>query len=360
MQIDWKNEFKQCLQMHTGKSRAVEDFIKSLILSKVYNVGDKLPNDQFLTEKLGLARLTVQRGLNSLAKQGLLSRQRGSGTYVMDNRQNSKGKVPSGSIKTVGLLFPFFKGSSSVEIFNAYLNRQGKKLLFFNSIEKEGNNVEFENALALEQLHLKTLAEQGTDLIFCAPIPRREKPRAKPFIIEKGIRLVYLWPHWPNMTDYEYALPDYKQMTGRAIFELSKNGAKRIITVRYPGQFNYAAQWMEEGAATFCRSAGLSLKCMGLDEFTRAPENEIDESCGIIFFQIVEGYIVDLIKAKPVLAGLDPKKRIFVISEKEPEIYAQPKIYLSFSELLKKGLEAAEKTPPSAPLQVQVSGKLLE
>ncbi len=51
-------------------------------LVAVANVGDRLPSERDLSERWGVARMTLRRAVDSLVSEGIVERRHGSGTYV--------------------------------------------------------------------------------------------------------------------------------------------------------------------------------------------------------------------------------------------------------------------------------------
>lgn len=51
-------------------------------LIAVANVGDRLPSERDLSERWGVARMTLRRAVDSLVSEGIVERRHGSGTYV--------------------------------------------------------------------------------------------------------------------------------------------------------------------------------------------------------------------------------------------------------------------------------------
>ncbi len=51
-------------------------------LVAIANVGDRLPSERDLSERWGVARMTLRRAVDSLVAEGIVERRHGSGTYV--------------------------------------------------------------------------------------------------------------------------------------------------------------------------------------------------------------------------------------------------------------------------------------
>ena len=62
--------------------RAVLDWIRQAVASCEPRKGDRLPSEKELCEQFGLSRQTIRHATGELEKEGLLTRVRGSGTYV--------------------------------------------------------------------------------------------------------------------------------------------------------------------------------------------------------------------------------------------------------------------------------------
>lgn len=57
-------------------------FIKNLILSKQLKPGDMIPSEKQLCDIYGISRTTVRQALDKLAKENLIIRRRGRGSYI--------------------------------------------------------------------------------------------------------------------------------------------------------------------------------------------------------------------------------------------------------------------------------------
>jgi GntR family transcriptional regulator, transcriptional repressor for pyruvate dehydrogenase complex len=65
----------------TAADRAASG-IRSLIVSREYGPGDRLPAERDLAQQLGLSRPALREGIRRLRSGGVLESRRGSGTYV--------------------------------------------------------------------------------------------------------------------------------------------------------------------------------------------------------------------------------------------------------------------------------------
>ncbi|MEI7515654.1 MAG: histidine utilization repressor [Betaproteobacteria bacterium] len=60
----------------------VKAFVKGQITSGALQAGDTVPSEAALQQQFGVSRMTVNRAVKELATEGLVTRQRGSGTVV--------------------------------------------------------------------------------------------------------------------------------------------------------------------------------------------------------------------------------------------------------------------------------------
>jgi hypothetical protein len=77
------------------KASQVEKRIRSSILRGTWRPGDKLPPEREILMKYNISRVTLRDALNTLAKEGLLERRQGAGTFVAEF-------VPRGNIAILG------------------------------------------------------------------------------------------------------------------------------------------------------------------------------------------------------------------------------------------------------------------
>ena len=72
-----------------GLYRQVADQIRTLIESGEFAVGERLPGERELAEKLGVSRPTIREALIALEVEGLVHIRMGSGIYVTRQQRRS-------------------------------------------------------------------------------------------------------------------------------------------------------------------------------------------------------------------------------------------------------------------------------
>src|SRR5690606_15408730 len=71
----------------------VEELLRKLIASPEFSNGQLLPNEVDLAKHLAISRTTLRQAVNKLVYEGLLTRKKGVGTWVSENRAfSSKSK----------------------------------------------------------------------------------------------------------------------------------------------------------------------------------------------------------------------------------------------------------------------------
>lgn len=63
----------------------VIDYVKKAIIDKTYALGDKLPPERELSERLGVSRNSVREALRVLDIMGVVKSHQGAGNYISDN-----------------------------------------------------------------------------------------------------------------------------------------------------------------------------------------------------------------------------------------------------------------------------------
>lgn len=63
--------------------------LKEQIYTKKYQIGDKLPTEQELSEQYQVSRITAKRVLNELEREGFVERKQGSGSFLIHDGSNT-------------------------------------------------------------------------------------------------------------------------------------------------------------------------------------------------------------------------------------------------------------------------------
>ena len=80
--------------MDNLSQRTAEILSNKIRVEQVYMPGDKLPNENVLSEELGVSRTTLREAIRTLVSEGLLVVRRGLGTFVNETLdQYAEGSV---------------------------------------------------------------------------------------------------------------------------------------------------------------------------------------------------------------------------------------------------------------------------
>jgi GntR family transcriptional regulator len=79
-----KPEFPRLDAIDTSKTHRLYLLLKERITSGAWSAGQRLPSEPSLASTHGLSRVTIRRALDGLAREGLIRRQPGAGTFVAD------------------------------------------------------------------------------------------------------------------------------------------------------------------------------------------------------------------------------------------------------------------------------------
>jgi DNA-binding LacI/PurR family transcriptional regulator/DNA-binding transcriptional regulator YhcF (GntR family) len=85
------------------KHAGVRESLRRMIATGEYAPGSKLPPENELPKKMRVSKITVVRALNDLAREGVIVRRRGSGSYVADPAQRP---LMPGRFLKLGILMP--------------------------------------------------------------------------------------------------------------------------------------------------------------------------------------------------------------------------------------------------------------
>ncbi len=65
----------------------IMQIMKSWIINKEFNPGEKIPSENQLAKKFGVSRLTLRKAISNLVREGFLYTKRGNGTYVINDER---------------------------------------------------------------------------------------------------------------------------------------------------------------------------------------------------------------------------------------------------------------------------------
>ena len=68
--------------------RTADQLYSMIVIEQIFHPGDKLPNENILSNELKVSRATLREAISSLVAQGILTVQRGKGTFVSENVSN--------------------------------------------------------------------------------------------------------------------------------------------------------------------------------------------------------------------------------------------------------------------------------
>ena len=191
---------------------------RTLILSGVIKDKEKFPSEHVLEKKFGYSRQTVRNALNQLEKEGLISRIRGSGTYVSyknDNDNEEKGHI--------GLILSYFSDYLFPQVYDGIRSvLEAKGFVIDVAVTKNRLNDE---AIYLEGLlnsNVSGFIIEGTRSSFTNPNIRYYKE-----IRKKNIPTIFIHNHYSNQTFDSIEMSD-SQASYELTKRLIKNGHKRI------------------------------------------------------------------------------------------------------------------------------------
>ncbi len=83
-------------------SGQIEDQLYNMIVAEErFGPGEKLPNENELSDTLGISRTTLREAIRSLVAQGILEVRRGKGTYIAEDLQIHNGDLGFKSLERI-------------------------------------------------------------------------------------------------------------------------------------------------------------------------------------------------------------------------------------------------------------------
>jgi GntR family transcriptional regulator len=124
----------------------IKQTIRSWIVNKEFDPGQRIPSENELAERFNVSRLTVRQAISQLSQEGFLTSRRGEGTFITENVD----LIESYSFEFRGLIDDFFFAqiapvkAKSVEI--------GKKIATKLIREKLGLSKEVEEVVQIKRI----------------------------------------------------------------------------------------------------------------------------------------------------------------------------------------------------------------
>ncbi len=178
----------------------IEEHIRGLVSSGAVRPGHKLPSEENLARRWNLNRLTINKAIGNLVKEGLLSRQRGQGTYISDLKPRlSARNIVAIAMQTHGHLYAPLSGRiiSSLE----------KQKYYCVSVNVSEKNSYYDKLECLLEQKPEFLVADGSSYF--------------PFKLLKsygGRTIVVFRDEGPEEPGWTYAVSDYYR-GGRAVAE---------------------------------------------------------------------------------------------------------------------------------------------
>jgi GntR family transcriptional regulator of arabinose operon len=200
------------------KYKILADQIRKDIITGKYLAGEKMKSENELVKEYGYSRQTVRQALDILERSDLVTRRRGSGTYVKDFHEKAEKTYNIGIITTyiTDYIFPYI--ISGIE---KVLTPKGYHMLL--SITK--NRVEDESNV------LNSLMEKKIDGLL-VEATKSALPNPNLDIYRKmkamGVPIVFFNSYYPDLNDFVKVATDDRQAGYDITSYLISRGAKKI------------------------------------------------------------------------------------------------------------------------------------
>ena len=78
----------------SNKTTRVRDYLLTLIAQKQYDDDGRLPTEKELCERFGISRVPVNAALSELVSEGIITRVKGSGSFVQFGEDSGLSEIP--------------------------------------------------------------------------------------------------------------------------------------------------------------------------------------------------------------------------------------------------------------------------
>ena len=139
------------------------EYIQQKIEKNEWKQGEQLPTEMELAEKFNVSRITTKRAMEELARDGIIYRKKGQGSFVSNN--SSADRTTAEQNKIVSIIIPYQKNREEMLDYikgaTDFLNSKGF-YLSVHCVEDENNEKETE--------YLKSIPLQGISGIIYYPL----------------------------------------------------------------------------------------------------------------------------------------------------------------------------------------------
>ena len=198
-------------EYESGRSEISKNYITgahTLITSGVIRNMDKFPSEPSLQKKFGYSRQTVRTALQQLEEEGLITRVRGSGTYV-----SYEGQMIDDDRPRVGLLLSYYSEYLFPEVYDG----------IEASLSEKGYRIDVavtKNRLNDEAVYLESMLKNNVSgLIIEGSRSAFPNPNLRLFeeIKKRNIPTIFIHNHYENMSFDSVEMSDT-----RSAYELTK------------------------------------------------------------------------------------------------------------------------------------------
>jgi DNA-binding LacI/PurR family transcriptional regulator len=140
------------------------NFIYNKIINGGFSVGQKIPTEKELAEQFGVSNITSKKALGMLAKDGLIRRIPGKGSFVLKVCDNSIAEVSKrANFTIIGVVMSDFSESYGMNLLTG-IEEEASKSNCYIVLKRSYGNKEYENEA------IDSLIEMGIDGIIVMPV----------------------------------------------------------------------------------------------------------------------------------------------------------------------------------------------
>ncbi len=201
--------------------------VKQALLEEIERGGHS-PDEPFLTtrevcERFGVSTTTAVRAIGELAREGVLVRKRGRGTFVAERTEREGPEVHAGSSRTIGCILNELAGRHNSEILRgveSVCREAGYRLLLFDSAD----------SAETEALNLRRAVEAGVDGLIVFPAEGYRNVSSFDALRRRGVPLVMIDRYYPSLAT-NVVVPDNFAIGYELTEYLIKAGHRHIATL---------------------------------------------------------------------------------------------------------------------------------